>query len=78
MEWLNYSGYRENYENNLKSVIDDKDTTKDNKTKAETLLSDLYDKYKMFAQEDMPKPTTTTDLKIVKPRYVKNEAYKKE
>ena len=47
MEWLNYSGYRENYENNLKSVIDDKDTTKDNKTKAETLLSDLYDKYKM-------------------------------
>ena len=26
----------------------------------------------------MPKPTTTTDLKIVKPRFIKNEAYKKE
>ena len=78
MEWLNYSGYRENYENNLKSVIDDKDTTKDNKAKAENLLVDLYKKYELFAQEDMPKPTTTTDLKIVKPRFLKNEAYKKE
>ena len=78
MEWLNYSGYRENYENNLRIVINDGATTTDNKAKAETLLSDLYDRYKMFAQEDMPKPTTTTDLKIVEPRFLKNEAYKKE
>ena len=34
--------------------------------------------YKFDASKDMPDPTTTTNLKIVEPRYKSSEAYKKE
>ena len=77
-QWINYTGYRDNYEKNLKDVIDNDSTTEDNKTKAEELLKTLDDQYKLDASEDMPNPTTTTKLKINTPRFTANEAYKKE
>jgi hypothetical protein len=63
---------------NLKSVLNDEKTTPENKTKAEDLLKKLDDQYKFDATKDMPDPTTTTNIKIVEPRYKSNEAYKKE
>jgi hypothetical protein len=33
-QWINYTGYRDNYEKNLKNVLDDDKTTPENKTKA--------------------------------------------
>jgi hypothetical protein len=77
-QWINYIGYRENYENNLRIVIDDGDTSKENKEKAKDLLNTLNEQYKLDAIEDLPIPTTTTNLTINKPRFVTNEAYKKE
>jgi hypothetical protein len=77
-EWINYTGYRDNYEKNLKIVIDDERTTPENKTKAEGLLKKLDDQYKFDAGKDMPDPTTTPNIKIVEPRYKSSEAYKKE
>jgi hypothetical protein len=62
----------------LKNVLDDDKTTPKNKTKAEDLLKTLNDQYKLDATEDMPLPTTTTNLKIIKPRFTSSEAYKKE
>jgi hypothetical protein len=35
---VNYIGYRDNYEKNLKAVMDNESTTKDDKTKAQELL----------------------------------------
>ena len=77
-QWINYVGYSDNYEKNLKTVIDDTTTTEENKTKAKDLLKTLDEQYKLDANEDIPDPTTTTKLKIVKPRFTSNEAYKKE
>ena len=78
-QWINYIGYRVNYEKNLKDVIDNDSTTEDNKTKAEELLKTLDEQYKLNAVEDMSNPiTTTTKIKINKPRFTANEAYKKE
>ena len=76
-QWINYVGYRDNYEKNLKSVMKDA-TAQDDKDKAEELLKTLDEQYKLDASEDMPNPTTTTKLKIGKPRFTGNEAYKKE
>ena len=50
----------------------------ENKTNAEGLLKKLDDQYKFDASKDMPDPTTTTNLKIVEPRFTSSEAYKKE
>ena len=77
-QWINYTGYRDNYEKNLKIVIDDEKTTPENKNKAEGLLKKLDEQYKFDASKDMPDPTTTTGLKITTPRFTSNEAYKKE
>ncbi len=77
-QWINYIGYRENYEKNLRIVIDDGDSSKENKKKAKALLNTLNEQYKLDAIEDLPLPTTTTNLTINKPRFVTNEAYKKE
>jgi hypothetical protein len=77
-QWINYTGYRDNYEKNLKAVLDDEKTTPENRTKAEDLLKKLDEQYKFDASKDMPDPTTTTNLKIVEPRYKSSEAYKKE
>jgi hypothetical protein len=77
-QWVNYVGYRDNYEKNLKAVMGSDSTTKDDRTKAEELLRTLDDQYKLDASEDMPNPTTTTKLKINTPRFTANEAYKKE
>ena len=48
------------------------------KTEAENLVKKLDEQYKFDASKDMPDPTTTTNLKIVEPRYKSSEAYKKE
>ena len=77
-QWINYTGYRDNYEKNLKSVLNDEKTTPENKTKAEDLLKKLDDQYRFDATKDMPDPTTTTNINIAEPRYKSNEAYKKE
>jgi hypothetical protein len=69
---------RDNYEKNLKSVIDDGSAPEENKTKAKELLDILNERYKSDAREDMPNPKSAIDLKIVKPRFTSNEAYKKE
>ena len=76
--WINFVGYRDNYEKNLKSVIDDGSAPEENKTKAKELLDILNERYKSDAREDMPNPKSAIDLKIVKPRFTSNEAYKKE
>ena len=73
-QWINYVGYRDNYEKNLKSVIDDGSATEENKTKAKDLLNILNEQYRLDAIEDMPNPTSATDLKIVRPRFTSNEA----
>ena len=78
IQWINYIGYRDNYEQNLKAVRDNDSTSKDDKKKAEELLKILDEQYKRDASVDMPNPTTTTKLKINKPRFTTNEAYKKE
>ncbi len=62
-QWIDYIGYRDNYESNLKTVLDDDKETPKNRTKAEELLKKLDDKYKLDAVKDIPDPTTTTDLK---------------
>ena len=36
--WINYTGYRDNFEKNLKAVLVDEKTTPENRTKAEGLL----------------------------------------
>ena len=77
-QWINHTGYRDNYEKNLKNVLEDEKTTPENKTKAKGLLKKLDEQYKFDASKDMPDPTTTTNLKIVEPRYKSSEAYKKE
>jgi hypothetical protein len=77
-QWINYTGYRDNYERNLKAVLDDEKTTPENRTKAEDLLKKLGEQYKFDASKDMPDPTTTTKLKINTPRFSANEEYKKE
>ncbi len=74
----NYIGYRDNYEQSLKAVRDNVSTSNEDKKKAEELLKTLDEQYKLDAKEDMPNPTTTTKLKIDKPRFTTNEAYKKE
>ena len=68
----------DNYEKNLRSVIDDGSAPEENKTKAKELLDILNERYKSDAREDMPNPKSAIDLKIVKPRFTSNEAYKKE
>jgi len=77
-QWINFVGYRDNYEKNLKSVIDDGSKTEEDKAKAKELLNILNEQYKLDAIEDMPNPTSAIDLKIVKPRFTSNEAYKNE
>jgi hypothetical protein len=77
-QWITYTGYRDNYEKNLKAVLDDDKTTPEKRTIAEDLLKKLDEQYKFDASKDMPDPTTTTNLKIVEPRYKSSEAYKKE
>jgi hypothetical protein len=66
-QWINYIGYRDNYEKNSKAVMDNESTLKDYRTKAQELLKSLDEQYKLDANEDMPDPTTTTKLKLLKP-----------